>query len=135
MNTHLGRRLTKIISESMWCCKESTILRLKGHIYLTMTIANICLCFINDADQAIEAAHNGAKREHAHQANRRQCVGQIVPKFLGSILTDSERKRNRLLKEVEQFCERFSEPIRPDRHRNRKMPRTKSTMLMLVSRA
>ena len=93
--------------------------------YATMTIANMCLCFINDADEEIAAEQENTKRVHEHQANRRLSVGQIVPKFLECIFTDSERKRNRLWKEVEQFCERFSEPIRPGRNPQRKTPRDK----------
>ena len=93
--------------------------------YATMTIANICLCYINDADKEIKAAHDSTKREYEHQANRRQCVGYIVPKLLESMLTNSKRKRNRLLKEVGQFCARFSEPIRPNRQPERKTPRKK----------
>ena len=93
--------------------------------YATMTIANMCLCFINDADAAIAAEQEDSNRTYEHQANRRLCVGQIVLKFLECIFTDSERKRNRLWKEVEQFCERFSEPIRPGRNPARKTPRDK----------
>ena len=93
--------------------------------YATMTIANICLCFINDADKTIAAKQDSSTRIHEHQANRRQCVGEIVPKFLECIQTDSNYKRNRLWKEVEQFCERFSEPIRPGRCPERKIPRNK----------
>ena len=91
--------------------------------YATMTLANICSCFINDADRVIAINHMDC--EYDHQANRRQCVGQIVPVFLECIFTDSERKRDRLWKEVERFCERFSEPIRPGRNPVRKNPRDK----------
>ena len=93
--------------------------------YATMTIANMCLCFINDADEVIAANHENTKRVYEHQANRRLSVGQIVPKFLECVFTDSERKRNRLWKEVEQYCERFSESIRPGRNPKRKQPRDK----------
>jgi hypothetical protein len=93
--------------------------------YATMAIANICQCFINDADAEI-AADNGRKnRRWTHQANRRQCIGHIVPVFLECVFTGSKRKRNRLWKEVECFCERFSEPIRPGRNPSRKPPRDK----------
>ena len=91
--------------------------------YATLTIANVCLCFVNDADREIAASQENKNHVHAHQANRRQCVGQIVPKFLECVFTDSKRKRNRLWKEVEQFCARFSEPIRPGRSPVRKQPR------------
>jgi len=93
--------------------------------YATMTIANLCMCFINDADEAIAANQENTNRIYEHQANRRQSVGQIVPKFLECIFTDSIRKRNRLWNEVEQYCERFSEPIRPGRNPQRKNPRDK----------
>ena len=93
--------------------------------YATMTLANICLCFVNDADNAIAARQENKNLVYVHQANRRQCVGQIVPKFLECIFTSSKRKRDRLWKEVEQFCERFSEPIRPGRNPMRKQPRDK----------
>jgi hypothetical protein len=92
--------------------------------YATMTLANICLCFVNDADNAI-AGQSNKNRIYKHQANRRQSVGQIVPVFLECIFTDSKRKRDRLWKEVEQYCERFSEPIRPGRNPARKTPRDK----------
>jgi hypothetical protein len=91
--------------------------------YATMALANICSCFINDADAKIADDHGNCK--YKHQANRRLCVGQIVPVFLESVFTESERKRNRLWKEVEKFCERFSEPIRPGRNPERKTPRDK----------
>jgi hypothetical protein len=93
--------------------------------YATMTLANLCLCFINDADSEIAAKQESKSHVYVHQANRRQCVGQIVPKFLECIFTDSKRKRDRLWKEVERFCERFSEPIRPGRNPERKAPRDK----------
>lgn len=93
--------------------------------YATMTLANMCLCFINDADAEIAVGQENKKRIYEHQANRRLSVGQIVPKFLECVFTDSERKRNRIWKEVEQFCERFSEPIRPGRNPKRKQPRDK----------
>jgi hypothetical protein len=93
--------------------------------YATMLIANMCQCFINDADAEIVADAAGKNLRHARQANRRQCVGQIVPVFLECVFTGSNRKRNRLWKEVERFCERFSEPIRPGRNPHRKPPRDK----------
>ena len=93
--------------------------------YAAMTLANMCLCFVNDADKAIADNQENTRRIYAHQANRRQSVGQIVPIFLECIFTDSKRKRDRLWKEVEQFCERFSEPIRPGRNPKRKQPRDK----------
>ena len=93
--------------------------------YATMTLANICLCFVNDADKAIAANQENTRRIYDHQANRRQSVGQIIPKFLECIFTDSKRKRDRLWTEVEQFCERFSEPIRPGRNPKRKQSRDK----------
>ena len=93
--------------------------------YATMMIANLCQCFINDAD--IEIAERGENSDniYTYQANRRQCVGQIVPVFFECLLTESRRKQNKLWKEVEQFCERFSEPIRPGRNPLRKTPRDK----------
>ena len=90
-----------------------------------MAIANICQCFINDADAEIAAGNAQNESKYAHQANRRQCVGRIVPVFLECVFTDSPRKRDRLWKEVERFCERFSEPIRPGRNPARKKPRDK----------
>jgi len=93
--------------------------------YATMTLANMCLCFVNDADKAIAANQENTRRIYAHQTNRRQSVDQIVPKFLECIFTDSKRKRDCLWKEVEQFCERFSEPIRQGRNPKRKQPRDK----------
>jgi hypothetical protein len=91
--------------------------------YATMTLANVCMCFINDADSAITAKQENKNHVYAHQANRRQCIGQIVPKFLECVFTDNKRKRDRLWNEVELFCERFSEPIRPGRNPKRKSPR------------
>jgi hypothetical protein len=93
--------------------------------YAAMTIANICQCFINDADAQIAADDNRKNCRRARQANRRQCVGQIASVFLECVFTDSERKRNRLWKEVERFCERFPEQIRPGRNPARKTPRDK----------
>jgi hypothetical protein len=93
--------------------------------YATMTIANICQCFINDADRVIASENERKSNRYEHQANRRQCVGRIIPVFLECVFTDSKRKRDRLWKEVEQFCERFSEPIRPGRNPTRKTPRDK----------
>ena len=101
-----------------------TVNAVKQEFYATMTIANICLCFINDADTVI-AEQDSSKRVYEHQANRRQCVGQIVPAFLECIFTDSKRKRDRLWKDVERYCQRFSEPIRPGRNPQRKLPRDK----------
>jgi len=93
--------------------------------YATMTIANMCLCFINDADEEIASEQASSKRIYEHQANRRLSVGQIVPKFLEFIFTGSAKKRNMLWDEVEQYCARFSEPIRPGRNPARKTPRDK----------
>lgn len=93
--------------------------------YATMTLANLCQCFINDADTEITARDEHNDSIYAHQANRRQCVGRIVPVFLECVFTNNKRKRDCLWKEVEQFCERFSEPIRPGRNPARKTPRDK----------
>jgi hypothetical protein len=93
--------------------------------YATMTIANVCLCFINDADDVIAAEQENTNRIYKHQANRRQCVGHIVNKFMDCIFTNSSRKRERLWKEVMRYCESFSEPIRPGRNPTRKLPRDK----------
>ena len=46
--------------------------------YATMTIANLCLCFVNDADVEIAARGKTKDRLYVHQANRRQYVGQIT---------------------------------------------------------
>jgi hypothetical protein len=93
--------------------------------YAVMTIANVCQCFINDADTAIAEKADYKDNIYEHQANRRQCVGRIIPVFLECVFTDSKRKRNQLWREVERFCERFSEPIRPGRNPARKNPRNK----------
>lgn len=93
--------------------------------YAAMMLANICLCNINDADKAIAAADRGKKLKYSRQANRRQCIGEIVTVFLECVFTDSKRKRDRLWKEVERYCERFAEPIRPGRNPERKTPRDK----------
>ena len=93
--------------------------------YAAMTLANVCQCFINNADGKIAKNNVGGERIYVHQANRRQCVGRIIPVFLECVFTESKRKQDRLWKEVEQFCERFSEPIRPDRRPDRKLPRDK----------
>jgi len=91
--------------------------------YATMTLANVCQCFINDANREIAAKDENSNNLYEHQANRRQCVGRIVPVFLECIFTDSISERERLWKQVEQFCARFSEPIRPGRNPQRKIPR------------
>jgi hypothetical protein len=93
--------------------------------YATMAIANICLCNINDADKKIADADSKKTLKYSRQANRRQCIGEIVPVFLECIFTDSKRKRDRLWKDVERYCERFSEPVRPGRNPARKIPRDK----------
>lgn len=93
--------------------------------YAAMTLANVCQCFINNADTEIINEELGKERIHAHQANRRQCVGRIIPVFLECVFTNSKRKRDRLWKEVEQYCSRFSEPVRPGRNPERTMPRNK----------
>lgn len=93
--------------------------------YAAMMLANMCQCFINNADSDIAEENENGKRKYTHQANRRQCVGQIIPVFLECVFTNSSRKRDRLWKEVERFCERFSEPIRPNRNPARKIPRDK----------
>ena len=53
-----------------------TTFSIMQEFFAVMTIANICLCIINDADQAIKAKHDSTKREYERQANRRRCVGQ-----------------------------------------------------------
>jgi len=93
--------------------------------YATLTIANICQCFINDADYEIAAMDRYKTIKHERQANRRQCIGEIVPVFLECVFTDSERKRNKLWKEVERFCVRFPVSVRPGRNPARKSPRDK----------
>jgi hypothetical protein len=93
--------------------------------YATMMIANICQCFINDADEEIAKEQQSKNHKYEHQTNRRQCVGRIVPVFLECVFTDNKHKRDRLWKEVNKFCERFSEPIRPGRNPARKIPRDK----------
>jgi len=90
-----------------------------------MTLANLCQCFISDADTAIADNKYPKNLKYEHQANRRQCVGKIVPVFLECVFTDSKRKRNQLWKKVEQFCKRFSQPVRPGRNPARKNPRDK----------
>lgn len=93
--------------------------------YATLTIANVCQCFINDADNKIAARDMHKDLKYERQANRRQAVGEIVPVFLDCVFTDSKRKRDRLWKEVEQYCAKFSESIRPGRNPARKIPRDK----------
>ena len=93
--------------------------------YATLTIANVCQCFINDADDEIVARNTHKNLKYEYQANRRQSIGEIVPVFLECVFTDSKRRRDRLWKEVEQYCAKFSEPIRPGRNPARKMPRDK----------
>ena len=93
--------------------------------YAAMILANMCQCFINNADSEIAKENGNGSRTYSHQANRRQCVGNIIPVFLECVFNNSSRKRDRLWKEVERFCKRFSEPIRPDRNPTRKMPRDK----------
>jgi hypothetical protein len=93
--------------------------------YATLTIANVCQCFINDADVEIAANDKNKNLKHERQANRRQSIGEIVPVFLECVFTDSERKRNQLWKKVERYCAMFPEPIRPGRTPARKKPRDK----------
>jgi len=121
VETFFGLVKTELEFENFSGKKVNAVLQ---EFYATMTLANICLCFVNDADHAI-AMQDNKKRVYEHQANRRQSIGQIVPVFLECIFTDNKRKRDRLWKDVEQFCERFSEPIRPGRNPERKVPRKK----------
>jgi hypothetical protein len=93
--------------------------------YAAMTIANICQCFINDADSEIADEDKSKNNKYARQANRRLYVGQIVEMLLECIFTDNKRKRDRLWKQVEQYCASFSEPIRPGKNPSRKTPRNK----------
>ena len=93
--------------------------------YAAMTIANICQCFINDANYEIAARDSAKNLKYKRQANRRQAIGEIVHVFLECVFTGSTRQRDRLWKEVERFCVRFSEPIRPGRNPARKTPRAK----------
>ena len=93
--------------------------------YATMTLANICQCFINDADREIAEMDGHKNLKYERQANRRQAIGEIVPVFLECVFTDSERKRNRLWKKVERYCAMFPEPIRTGRNPARKVPRDK----------
>jgi hypothetical protein len=93
--------------------------------YATMTLVNICHCFINDADNEIAAGDEHKNLKYPRQANRRQSIGEIVPVFLECVFTHSKRKRDRLWKDVEQFCERFPEQVRPGRNPARKKPRDK----------
>ena len=120
VETYFGFLKTELELENFSGKTKNAVLQ---EFYATMTLANICSCFINDADRVISIKHMDCKYDH--QANRRQCVGQIVPVFLECIFTDSECKRDRLWKKVEQFCMRFSEPIRPGRNPERKNPRDK----------
>jgi hypothetical protein len=93
--------------------------------YATMFLANLCLCFINDADSNIAKENEHKDLKYEYKANRRLSIGQIVPVFLECLLTDNKRKRDRLWKKVERFCASFSQPIRPDRNPKRKTPRDK----------
>lgn len=93
--------------------------------YATLALANVCQCFINDADKVIAEESKNKNNTYIHQSNRRQSIGRIVPVFLECVFTDNKRKRNKLWREVERFCERFSEPIRPGRNPERKAPRDK----------
>jgi hypothetical protein len=93
--------------------------------YATLTIANVCQCFINDADKEIAIKDEYKNLKNKRQANRRQSIGEIVPVFLECVFTDSERKRDKLWKKVERYCAMFPEPIRPGRNPVRKTPRDK----------
>ena len=120
IETFFGFAKTELELENFSGKTKNAVLQ---EFHATMIIANICLCFINDADRAIEANDENKNLKHKRQANRRQSVGQIVPKFLECMLTDSNRKRDRLWRDVERFCESFPEPVRPGRNPERKAPR------------
>jgi hypothetical protein len=91
--------------------------------YAAMTLANVCQCFINDANNEIAAQNEHKNWRYAHHANRRQCIGRIIPVFLECVFTDDKLKRDRLWQDVQRFCERFSVPVRPGRNPLRKSPR------------
>ena len=93
--------------------------------YATLIIANVCQCFINDADHEIAARDYGKNLKNKRQANRRQSVAKIIPVFLECVFTNSKRKRDRLWKEVVEYCLVSPEPIRPGRKPARKTPRDK----------
>ena len=93
--------------------------------YATLTLANVCQCFINNADYEIAVRGKHKNLKYKRQTNRRQAIGKIVPVFLECVFTNSAWKRNRLWKKVERYCVQFSEPIRPGRHPARKTPRDK----------
>jgi len=120
IETFYGTLKTELELENFSGKTKNAVLQ---EFYATMTLANICQCFINDADDKI--AERDAKKEcmYEYQANRRQSIGQIVPVFLECIFTNSKRKRDCLWKDVERFCARFSEPIRPGRNPARKLAR------------
>jgi hypothetical protein len=122
VETFFGTLKTELELENFSGKTKNAVLQ---EFYAAMTLANVCQCFINDADGEIASADGRGSRKHKHQANRRQCIGRIVPVFLECVFTDSKRKRNRLWKEVERFCQRFSEPVRPGRNPARKLPRDK----------
>ena len=93
--------------------------------YAAMTIANICQCFINDADYEIAVRDRDKNLKYKRQANRRQAIGEIVHVFLECVFTRSARQRDRLWKEVERFCVRYGEPVRTGRNPARMTPRDK----------
>jgi hypothetical protein len=122
VETFFGAVKTEIELENFSGKTKNAVLQ---EFYATMTLANICYCFINDADNEIAAGDEHKNLKYPRQANRRQSIGEIVPVFLECVFTDSKRKRNRLWKEVELFCKRFPEQVRLGRNPTRKIPRDK----------
>jgi len=122
IETYYGVLKTELELENFSGKTKNAVLQ---EFYAALTIANICQCFINDADIEISARDMHKDLKYKRQANRRHCIGEIVPVFLECVFTDSDRKRNRLWKKVERFCAESPEPIRPGRNPARKKPRDK----------
>jgi len=122
IETYYGILKTELELENFSGKTKNAVLQ---EFYAALTISNMCQCFINDADYEISARDSHKNLKYKRQANRRQCIGEIVPMFLECVFTDSDRKRDKLWKKVERYCAQFSEPIRPGRNPARRIPRDK----------
>jgi hypothetical protein len=112
-----------------------TPISIKQDFYATIFLANMVTLAKMQSDDEIQEKNDEKELKYNYQTNVNILVGKLKDKFILMIIQESDRKRNRMYKEIINEIVQNTVPIRPDRHNIRNFKKLRPRYPMNAKRS